>query len=119
MTVVASSARLRNARDNINNQETRLISRNGIRSQQNHLHNGGSESDTSISPTIDFTNAPTYRIPVKHSRDIFRPDSSTESNNDISPIRDRRSNTPRHIGPENRQRTPKSSRNDLLQSNNR
>lgn len=121
MTVVASSARLRNARD-LNNQETRLISRSGNRTQNHHL-NGGSESDTSISPTIEFTNAPTYRIPVKHSREIFRPDSSTESNNDNSPVRDRRSNTPRHIGNENRQRTPKSSRNiqstDIIQSNNR
>lgn len=29
--------------------------------------------------------------------EIFRPDSSTESNNDQSPVRDRRVHTPRHI----------------------
>lgn len=121
MTVVASSARLRNARENLPNQETRLISRSATRGTKNHHE--GSESDTSISPTNEFSNAPTYRIPVKHPRDIFRPDSSTESNNDQSPIRDRRSNTPRHIGvPEKRSRgrDPNNSRSmDMLQSNNR
>lgn len=121
MTVVASSARLRNARENLPNQETRLISRGAARGTKNH--HDGSESDTSISPTNEFSNAPTYRIPVKHSRDIFRPDSSTESNNDQSPIRDRRSNTPRHIGvPEKRSRgrDANNSRSmDMLQSNNR
>lgn len=121
MTVVASSARLRNARENLPNQETRLISRGAVRGTKNQHE--GSESDTSISPTNEFSNAPTYRIPVKHTRDIFRPDSSTESNNDQSPIRDRRSNTPRHIGvPEKRSRgrDSNSSRSmDMLQSNNR
>lgn len=121
MTVVASSARLRNARDNINSQETRLISRNGGKSQR---HCNGSESDTSISPVNEFSNAPTYRIPIKSSRDIFRPDSSTESNNDNSPIRDRRSNTPRHMNEKRpRSRDPNQTRNsgslDMLQSNNR
>jgi hypothetical protein len=119
MTVVASSARLRNARESLPSQETRLISRGTPRSNKSHHANEGSESDTSISPTNEFSNAPTYRIPVKHSRDIFRPDSSTESNNDQSPIRDRRSNTPRHIGvPEKRSRNSSRSM-DLLQSNNR
>lgn len=121
MTVVASSARLRNARENLPSQETRLISRGANR--KSHHGNEGSESDTSISPTNEFSNAPTYRIPVKHSRDLFRPDSSTESNNDQSPIRDRRSNTPRHIGaPEKRPRIRDSNNSrsmDMLQSNNR
>jgi hypothetical protein len=122
MTVVASSARLRNARDG-SSQETRLISRNpgpgsvGMRNK-NHHTKGGSESDTSLSPTNEFTNAPTYRIPIKHPRELFRPDSSTESN-DISPIRERRSNTPRHL---NLNHEPKRSRTrdplELLQSNN-
>lgn len=122
MTVVASRDRLRNARDIANSQETRLIVRNGARSQN---HRNGSESDTSISPVNEFSNAPTYRIPVKSSRDIFRPDSSTESNNDNSPIRDRRSNTPRHALNEkkHRSRDQNSTRNsqsmDMLQSNNR
>ncbi|XP_017969064.1 Down syndrome cell adhesion molecule-like protein Dscam2 isoform X1 [Drosophila navojoa] len=66
-----------------------------------------SESDTSISPSTEFSNMPTYRVPCKSSRssdgravvDMFRPDSSTESNNDQgSPAVERRHNTPRHIG---------------------
>ncbi|ALC46292.1 Dscam3, partial [Drosophila busckii] len=66
-----------------------------------------SESDTSISPSTEFSNMPTYRVPCKSSRssdgravvDMFRPDSSTESNNDQgSPGLERRLNTPRHIG---------------------
>lgn len=86
-----------------------------------------SESDTSISPSAEFSNMPTYRVPCKSSRssdgravvgayaardfghaiaanacyftDMFRPDSSTESNNDQgSPALERRLNTPRHIG---------------------
>lgn len=113
MTIVASSARLRNARESLPSQETRLISRGGNRASKNH--HVGSESDTSLSPTNEFSNAPTYRIPVKHSRDIFRPDSSTESNNDQSPIRDRRSNTPRHISRESNN----SHSMDMLQSANR
>lgn len=118
MTVVASSARLRNARDG--NQETRLIGRTpgplgGNRSKSRSK--GGSESDTSLSPTNEFSNAPTYRIPIKHSRELFRPDSSTESN-DISPVRERRSNTPRHLNnDQKRQRTRESL--DIMQSNNR
>ncbi|KAH8329742.1 hypothetical protein KR074_004183 [Drosophila pseudoananassae] len=65
-----------------------------------------SESDTSISPSTEFSNMPTYRVPCKSSRssdgravvDMFRPDSSTESNNDQgSPAPERRHNTPRHI----------------------
>lgn len=123
MTIVASSARLRNARENLPSQETRLISRGANRNSNGHNTNEGSESDTSISPTNEFSNAPTYRIPVKHSRDLFRPDSSTESN-DQSPIRDRRSNTPRHISgaPEKRSRGRDSNNSrsmDMLQSNNR
>jgi hypothetical protein len=127
MTVVASSARLRNARDNTSSQETRLIARGvnlvGANRSKSHHSSKGSESDTSISPTNEFTNAPTYRIPVKHTRDLFRPDSSTESNNDNSPIRERRSNTPRHINNEKRSRGTRDSSNsrsmDMLQSNNR
>lgn len=41
------------------------------------------------------------------SVDIFRPDSSTESNNDNSPI-ERRSNTPRHVSADMRMRPRKS-----------
>lgn len=131
MTVVAGSARLRNARESLprESQETRLISRGANHrsaGSKKHRSNNeeGSESDTSISPVTDFCNAPTYRIPVKHQRDIFRPDSSTESNQDLSPIRDRRSNTPRHIGASGEKRprsSSKSSRSlDPLQcSNNR
>lgn len=121
MTVVASSARLRNARESLPSQETRLISLGSGRGGKNH--HDGSESDTSLSPTNEFSNAPTYRIPVKHSRDLFRPDSSTESNNDQSPVRDRRSNTPRHIGvPDKRSRARDSNNSrsmDMLQSANR
>lgn len=129
MTVVAGSARLRNARENLprESQETRLITRGANHRNGNKKHRAsneeGSESDTSISPITDFCNAPTYRIPVKHQRDIFRPDSSTESNNDQSPIRDRRStNTPRHLAvSEKRPRSSsKVSRSqDPLQCNNR
>ncbi|XP_051862940.1 cell adhesion molecule Dscam2 isoform X2 [Drosophila albomicans] len=66
-----------------------------------------SESDTSISPSTEFSNMPTYRVPCKSVRgsdgrvvvDMFRPDSSTESNNEqISPLVERRLNTPRHVG---------------------
>lgn len=68
MTVVASNSRHRASRDN-NNQETRLIERrNGSRSRAKE--HDGSESDTSLSPTTDFSNAPTYRVPVKSSRGI-------------------------------------------------
>lgn len=124
MTVVASSARLRNARDINQTQETRIISRGsaGNRSKS-HLCKSGSESDTSLSPTNELSNVPTYRIPVKHSREVFRPDSSTESNNDNSPIRERRSNTPRHINNEARSRACRDSNNsrsmDMLQCDNR
>lgn len=111
MTVVAGNGRLRNVRENPT-QETRL---NRSRSH----HHEGSESDTSISPVNEFSNAPTYRIPIKPSRDIFRPDSSTESNNDNSPLRDRRSNTPHHISNEKRQRSSRGSQSMDIQSNNR
>ncbi|XP_037944049.1 uncharacterized protein LOC119676862 [Teleopsis dalmanni] len=65
-----------------------------------------SESDTSISPSTEFSNMPTYRVPCKSTRgndgrvavDMFRPDSSTESNNDQASPVERRINTPRHIG---------------------
>uniref|UniRef100_A0A336KKP0 CSON012059 protein n=1 Tax=Culicoides sonorensis TaxID=179676 RepID=A0A336KKP0_CULSO len=97
MTVVAGNSRHRSSRDP-GNPDSRLIERrSGNRSRISQKENNGSESDTSLSPTTDFSNAPTYRVPVKSSREIFRPDSSTESNNDQSPVRDRRLNTPRHI----------------------
>uniref|UniRef100_A0A1A9WNS3 Uncharacterized protein n=1 Tax=Glossina brevipalpis TaxID=37001 RepID=A0A1A9WNS3_9MUSC len=65
-----------------------------------------SESDTSISPSTEFSNMPTYRVPCKSSRnsdgrsgvDMFRPDSSTESNNDQSSPVERRANTQRFTG---------------------
>lgn len=126
MTVVASSARLRNARDNIQNQETSLITRGTASAKRVKAHHtkDGTESDTSLSPTNEFSNAPTYRIPVKSTRDsLFRADSSTESNNDNSPIRERRTNTPRHISNEKRPRATKDSNNsgsmDMLQCSNR
>lgn len=62
MTVVASNSRHRQV-----SQETRLMARNSSRSRTRD----GSESDTSISPTTEFSNAPTYRVPVKSSRGEF------------------------------------------------
>lgn len=60
---------------------------------------------------------------------MFRPDSSTESNNENSPVQERRTNTPRHIASDVRARTrthqtkqPKESQSmDILRpgSNNR
>lgn len=102
-------------------------------SSSSGMTNGGvhceSESDTSISPSTEFSNMPTYRVPCKSSSsragdarglyipkhfdgglqaerlhpcfisDMFRPDSSTESNNDQgSPVERARLNTPRHAG---------------------
>ncbi|XP_059217414.1 cell adhesion molecule Dscam2 [Stomoxys calcitrans] len=62
-----------------------------------------SESDTSISPSTEFSNMPTYRVPCKSRNsdgrsgvDMFRPDSSTESNNDQSSPIDRRMNGQRY-----------------------
>ncbi|XP_073816744.1 Down syndrome cell adhesion molecule 3 isoform X3 [Musca autumnalis] len=62
-----------------------------------------SESDTSISPSTEFSNMPTYRVPCKSRNsdgrsgvDMFRPDSSTESNNDQSSPIDRRMNAQRY-----------------------
>jgi hypothetical protein len=86
---------------------------------------GDSESDdTSGSPCGDCPSGPSYRVPVKSSRgepqtagfsgyetllvaDLFRPDSSTESN-DVSPLAERR-HTPRHMGIQRRQHCPSSS----------
>ncbi|XP_044257604.1 Down syndrome cell adhesion molecule-like protein Dscam2 isoform X1 [Tribolium madens] len=69
---------------------------------------GDSESDdTSGSPCGDCPSGPNYRVPVKSSRDLFRPDSSTESN-DVSPLAERR-HTPRHVGVQRRQHRPSSS----------
>lgn len=64
MTVVASNSRHRGGP-----QETRLVGRNGSRSRN---RGDGSESDTSLSPTTEFSNAPTYRVPVKSSRGKFQ-----------------------------------------------
>ncbi|KAL5284148.1 hypothetical protein ACFFRR_006432 [Megaselia abdita] len=76
---------------------------------------GETESDTSMSPTTEFSNMPTYRVPVKSSRDIFRPDSSTESNNDQSSPIDRRLNTPRHIQDKNtRHRNNRNHHKDII-----
>lgn len=107
-----------------------------------------SESDTSISPSTEFSNMPTYRVPCKSSRssdgravvgayaarefshavaanacfltDMFRPDSSTESNNDLgSPAMERRHNTPRHIGmPLEKRSAGQRNRKHGLQSSN-
>ncbi|XP_031617665.1 Down syndrome cell adhesion molecule-like protein Dscam2 isoform X3 [Contarinia nasturtii] len=70
-------------------------------------HHNDTESDTSVSPINEFSNMSTYRVPTKSRGDIFRPDSSTESNNDNSPV-ERRSNTPRHVSADMRMR-PRSS----------
>ncbi|XP_071054820.1 cell adhesion molecule Dscam2 [Onthophagus taurus] len=88
---------------------------------------GDSESDdTSGSPCGECPSSSNYRVPVKSSRgekeqncasgyetllvsDLFRPDSSTESN-EVSPLAERR-NTPRHVGGHRRhQRAASSSR---------
>lgn len=45
-------------------------SRGKSRSDINVHPHGETESDTSGSPTLDFSNAPTYRVPVKSSRGI-------------------------------------------------
>lgn len=64
MTVVAGNSRMRAKRES-DSQETRMISRSRESRSRNR---DASESDTSISPTADFSNAPTYRVPVKASR---------------------------------------------------
>lgn len=85
------------------------------------------ESDTSISPSTEFSNMPTYRVPCKSTRssderpaagaygwgalaskpvarylyplaDMFRPDSSTESNNEQGSPVERRISGPRQLG---------------------
>lgn len=64
MTVLARDSRMRANRES-GSQETRIASR----SRDNRSRNReASESDTSISPTADFSNAPTYRVPVKSAR---------------------------------------------------
>ncbi|XP_017776462.1 PREDICTED: Down syndrome cell adhesion molecule-like protein Dscam2 isoform X2 [Nicrophorus vespilloides] len=83
-----------------------------------------SESDeTSGSPCGEFTGGSNYRVPIKPARgekafvaytgyetmlvsDLFRPDSSTESN-EVSPLAERR-NTPRHVGPPRKLHRPTS-----------
>lgn len=102
----------------VNQPKTRLRS-NRVPSR------GDSESDdTSGSPCGDCPSASNYRVPVKSSRgehqmagytgyetllvsDLFRPDSSTESN-DVSPLAERR-HTPRHVGVPRRHHRPTSS----------
>lgn len=87
---------------------------------------GDSESDdTSGSPCGEFPSGSSYRVPVKPTRgerqtigytgyetllvaDLFRPDSSTESN-DVSPLTERR-HTPRHVGGRRHHRPTSSSR---------
>lgn len=68
MTVVAGSSQLpshkkKNSRDN--NYDSRLVSRNKSKPNIHNNHVNDSESDSSASPINEFTNAPTYRIPVK------------------------------------------------------
>uniref|UniRef100_A0A1S4GPA3 Uncharacterized protein n=1 Tax=Anopheles gambiae TaxID=7165 RepID=A0A1S4GPA3_ANOGA len=56
-----------------------------------------SESDSS-SPINEFSNAPTFRIPSKTPcSNILHHESSTESIKELSPVRDHRANTPRHV----------------------
>ncbi|KAK9718889.1 hypothetical protein QE152_g22969 [Popillia japonica] len=66
--------------------------------------------DTSGSPSGDCPTSSNYRVPVKHSRDMFRPDSSTESN-EVSPLTERR-NMPRQITVPRHHRTTSSSSSD-------
>lgn len=126
MTIMAGSSQLQSHR----NKSKRDIdmSRNNRSKSRSEIappHHHDTESDTSGSPVNEFSNMPTYRVPTKsrggkisflicrililysHATscfaEIFRPDSSTESNNDNSPI-DRRSNTPRHVSAEMRMR---------------
>lgn len=51
-------------RGNSNDQK----SNNRSSSRNDTIHHVESESDTSGSPTNEFSNAPTYRVPTKSSR---------------------------------------------------
>ncbi|KRT80459.1 Immunoglobulin, partial [Oryctes borbonicus] len=79
------------------------------RMSTSRIQTADSESDdTSGSPSGDCPTSSNYRVPIKHPRDIFRPDSSTESN-EISPLTERR-NIPRQISVTRHHRTASSSR---------
>lgn len=66
MTVVAGSSQIQPHRIKGNREsgshDSRLINRSKSRSKENRDE---SESDTSVSPINEFSNAPTYRVPVK------------------------------------------------------
>uniref|UniRef100_A0A182P8T3 Fibronectin type-III domain-containing protein n=1 Tax=Anopheles epiroticus TaxID=199890 RepID=A0A182P8T3_9DIPT len=65
--------------------------------QRNFGPSNYSESDSS-SPINEFSNAPTFRIPSKTPcSNILHHESSTESIKELSPVRDHRANTPRHV----------------------
>lgn len=80
MTAVAGGSHIMKQIRGDNCYDTRLVGRNKSKS---NLHNqrgvgggggsggGDSESDTSASPINEFSNAPTYRIPVKSSRGTY------------------------------------------------
>ncbi|XP_055385270.1 cell adhesion molecule Dscam2 isoform X2 [Condylostylus longicornis] len=96
MTMVAGSSQISGHHKKSSRDPSNHVNRVKTNRMSDPSH-GESESDTSASPSNEFSNIPTYRVPVKSSREIFRPDSSTESNNDQSSPIDRRGNTPRHI----------------------
>lgn len=72
MTAVAGSSQLQThkikSRDNSSYDSRIVTARGKSKSKTNNHHHGDSESDTSCSPTNEFSNAPTYRIPVKSAR---------------------------------------------------
>ncbi|XP_035786671.1 Down syndrome cell adhesion molecule-like protein Dscam2 isoform X3 [Anopheles albimanus] len=66
--------------------------------QRNFGPSNYSESDSS-SPINEFSNAPTFRIPSNKTPcpNILHHESSTESIKELSPVRDHRVATPRHV----------------------
>ncbi|XP_055315179.1 cell adhesion molecule Dscam2 isoform X2 [Sitodiplosis mosellana] len=107
MTILAGNSQLQSNR-NKSKRELEKCTKSKSRNEITKAHHNDTESDTSVSPINEFSNMSTYRVPTKSRGDIFRPDSSTESNNDNSPI-ERRSNTPRHVSADMRMR-PRSSK---------
>lgn len=68
MTLAAGTSQLQSHRNKANRNvgnDSRLTSRS---SSHNEKPQNGSESDTSCSPTNEFSNTPTYRIPTKSTR---------------------------------------------------
>lgn len=68
MTLAAGTSQLQSHRNKSNRNaanDSRLTSRSTSRNEKTQ---NGSESDTSGSPTNEFSNTPTYRIPTKSTR---------------------------------------------------